>query len=64
MSWIKSVLDVIANVFGFITQYFKEKNERPVKERKIQNEEEAFKNEVKTVIKKQDIKKIRDLLSE
>ena len=59
MSWAKSILDVIANVFGFITQYFKEKNAAPIKKRKEEQYEEEFKN-----ITKKDIKKIRDFLSE
>ena len=64
MSWFKSILDVIANIFSFITQYFREKNAAPVKKRKEEQHEEEFKNIAKKAISKRDVKKVRDLLSE
>lgn len=64
MSWVKSIFDLLSNVFGFITEYFKKKNEKDVKERKIKASDAEFKDIAKTAIAKKDIKKIRDLLSE
>lgn len=64
MGWIKSVLDVVANVFGFITEFFKRKNEKDIKQRKEKKIDSKFKDIAKTAINKKDIKKIRDLLSE
>jgi hypothetical protein len=64
MGWVKSILDVVANVFGFITEFFKRKNEKDIKLRKEQKIDSKFKNIAKDAIKNKDIKKIRDLLSE
>lgn len=64
MSWVKSILDVVANVFGFITEFFKRKNEKDIKQRKEQKIDSKFKDIAKTAIGKKDLKKMRDLLSE
>jgi hypothetical protein len=64
MTWLKSVLDVVANVFGFITEFFKRKNEKDIKERKERAIDHKFKDVAIKAIKDKDIKKIRDLLSE
>lgn len=64
MSWVKSILDVVSSVFGFITEFFKRKNEKDIKERKIKASDQAFKDVAKKAIANKDIKKIRDLLSE
>lgn len=64
MTWLKSVLDVVANVFGFITEFFKRKNEKDIKERKERKLDHNFKDIANKAIRKKDIKKIRDFLSE
>jgi hypothetical protein len=64
MTWLKSVLDVVANVFGFITEFFKRKNEKDIKERKERDIDHKFKDIAIKAIKDKDIKKIRDFLSE
>ena len=64
MSWFKTIFDLISNVLGFITEYFKKKNEKDVKERKIKASDAEFKDIAKKAIANKDIKKIRDLLSE
>ena len=64
MTWLKSVLDVVANVFGFITEFFKRKNEKDIKERKERKLDHNFKDIANEAIKKRDVKKVRDFLSE
>lgn len=64
MSWFSSLLNTIANFFGFITEYFKRKNEKDVKERKMKASDQEFKEVAKRAIAQKDVKKIRDLLSE
>jgi hypothetical protein len=64
MSWARSILDFFSNVFGFVTEYFKRKNEKDVKERKMKATDNEFKDVAKKAIANKDIKKIRDLLSE
>lgn len=64
MSWARSILDFFSSVFGFVTEYFKKKNEKDVKERKMKATDNAFKDVAKKAIANKDIKKIRDLLSE
>lgn len=64
MIWAKSILDFFSSVFGFVTEYFKRKNEKDVKERKIKATDSAFKDIAKKAIANKDIKKVRDLLSE
>jgi len=64
MGWAKSILEFLTNIFGFITEYFKKKNEQDVKERKMKATDNAFKDVAKKTIADKNIKKIRDLLSE
>jgi hypothetical protein len=64
MSWFSSILNAVSNFFGFITEYFKRKNEKDVKERKMKASDQGFKEIAKKAIAEQDVKKIRDLLSE
>lgn len=64
MTWLKSALDVIANVFGFITEFFKRKNEKDIKERKERAIDHKFKDIAINAIKEKNVKKVRDLLSE
>jgi hypothetical protein len=64
MSWARSILDFFSNVFGFVTEYFKKKNEKDIKERKMKATDNEFKDVAKKAIANKDIKKIRDLLSE
>jgi len=64
MDWVKSILAFFANAFAFVTEYFKRKNEKDVKERKMKASDVVFKDVAKKAIANKDIKKIRDLLSE
>jgi hypothetical protein len=64
MSYIQSFLNFVSSIFGFITEYFKRKNEKDVKVRKIKASDNEFKDVAKKAIANKDINKIRDLLSE
>ena len=64
MVWVKSVLDAVTSVFGFITEFFKRKNEKDIKQRKEQKIDAKFKDLTKKAISKKDTKRVRDLLSE
>ena len=64
MNIFKSIVDAISNFFAFVGIYFKEKNRKEVQVRKELAADEKFKNIAKVAIKKRDIKKVRDFLSE
>jgi hypothetical protein len=64
MNTFKYLLSLASNFFGFLTVFFKEKNQKNVQERKARAADEKFKNVAKAAISKKDIRKMRDFLSE